>query len=272
MDYLYDGSFDGLLTCIYYHYYQEAADGIYARESYQPSLLVESGLVCSNPDYAARVYKAIEEKISEAALARVYYAFLSSCPGKENIILNYLRLGFRMGSKIDFYHSHPQVHPLHKIACQVTREVHRFLGLLRFADQGKFLYASLAPDHDILPLIADHFAERLAGERWVIHDQKRNGAIVYDGQTSPEKKPYPQRRWYLIDLDTVPASFLPEEDGYQELWKLYFTEISINSRRNPRLQAQFIPHRYRQHLVEFQASRNGFRLAENAALPLIRRE
>lgn len=255
MDYLYDGSFDGLLTCIYYHYYQEAADGIYARESYQPSLLVESGLVCSNPDYAARVYKAIEEKISEAALARVYYAFLSSCPGKENIILNYLRLGFRMGSKIDFYHSHPQVHPLHKIACQVTREVHRFLGLLRFADQGKFLYASLAPDHDILPLIADHFADRMANERWIIHDLKRNIAVIYDGQNPPEERRAPQRRWYLTGFDHQLDSSGPEEDRYRELWKLYFAGISIDSRRNPRLQTHFIPLRYRQHLPEFEPPR-----------------
>ncbi len=254
MDYLYDGTFDGLLTCIYHNYYQEAADGIYPQEYYQPSLISNSGLVTSNPDHAVRVYKAIEEKISADSLALVYHTFLSSCPGKENIILNYLRLGFHMGAKIDFYHSHPQVHPLHKIARQVTKEVHRFLGLLRFADKGKFLYSSLSPDHDILPLIADHFAERLGNERWIIHDQKRSLAIIYDGQNIHEKKLYPQRQWYLINFDHKLESSMPEEDCYQELWKLYFTKISIDSRRNPRLQSQFIPQRYRQHLIEFEPS------------------
>ncbi|HWP97067.1 MAG TPA: TIGR03915 family putative DNA repair protein [Syntrophomonadaceae bacterium] len=254
MDYLYDSTFDGLLTCIYHNYYHEIADGIYPQKFHQPSLISKSSLVISNSDHAARVYKAIEEKISAASLVLVYRAFLSSCPGKENIILNYLRLGFRMGSKIDFFHSHPHVHPLHKIARQVTREVHRILGLLRFADNGKFLYASLSPDHDILPLIADHFAERMAAERWLIHDQKRSLAIIYDGPNTHEKQPYPRRQWCLITFDQMLESSMPEEDRYRELWKLYFARISIDSRRNPRLQSQFIPQRYRQHLVEFDPS------------------
>ncbi len=253
MDYLYDGSFDGLLTCIYHHYYQQAATGIYPQEHYQPSLLNNSYVVTTDPVYAARVYSAIEEKISPSSLTLVYQGFLSSSPDKENLILSYLRLGFRLSAAVDFYHSHPQVQPLHKIARQVTREVHRMLGLLRFADQGGFLYASLSPDHDILTLIADHFADRLANERFIIHDQKRNLAIIYDGQATPES----QRDWYLVPLDHKPESPLMEEDRYQQLWKLYFNKISIGFRRNPRLQTQFVPHRYRSHLVEFQPAGNG---------------
>jgi homoserine dehydrogenase len=78
VDYLYDGSFDGLLTCIYHNYYQEAAEGIYPQEYYHLSLINKNNMVTSNPDHAARVYKAIEEKISDASLSLVYHAFLSS--------------------------------------------------------------------------------------------------------------------------------------------------------------------------------------------------
>lgn len=209
-------------------------------------------VVSTNPEQAARVYKAIEEKISEDALIQVYYAFLSSYPGKENLILNYLRLGFRMGAKVDSYHSHPHVHPLHKAARQVTREVHRFLGILRFADNGKFLYAALSPDHDIITLIADHFADRMINERFIIHDQKRCRAIIYDGQSRSAAGPGLQRQWYMIDLDQLPPANQPQDDYCQKLWRQYFTEISIDFRRNPRLQSQFIPQRYRKHLVEFQ--------------------
>lgn len=254
MDYLYDGSFDGLLSCIYRHYYQEKADGIYQRDFYQPCLTNRSTIVPANPDHAARVYKAIEEKISEASLLQVYRTFLSAYPDKENIILNYLRMGFRLGAKVDYYHSHPQVHPLHKIARRVGREVERILGLLRFADNGQFLYAALSPDHDILTLIADHFADRMANERWIIHDRKRSLAVIYDGKNGHAKGTGTRCRWYLISLDHEPQFSLPEEDRYQELWRLYFSEIGIDSRRNLRLQAQFVPQRYRQHLVEFKPS------------------
>ncbi|MGI5880927.1 MAG: DUF4130 domain-containing protein [Syntrophomonadaceae bacterium] len=46
----------------------------------------------------------------------------------------------------------------------------------------------------------------------------------------------------------------PEEvrDPYQELWKLYFNRIAIDSRRNPKLQTQFVPIRYRKNLLEFE--------------------
>ncbi len=255
MDYLYDGSFEGLLSCIYHNYYREKADGIYLQELYQGSLTGSSSIVTSNPAQAARVSQAIEQKISGSSLLLVYKAFLSSYPGKENIILSYLRLGFRLGAKIDFYHSHPRVHPLHKIARRVAREAERFLGLLRFTGQGRFLYASLSPDHDILPLIADHFADRMANERWIIHDLKRNIAVIYDGQNPPEERRAPQRRWYLTGFDHQLDSSGPEEDRYRELWKLYFAGISIDSRRNPRLQTHFIPLRYRQHLPEFEPPR-----------------
>jgi probable DNA metabolism protein len=246
MEYLYDGSFDGLLTCIYRNYYQEAASGIYQQENYQPALMINSTVVVTDPVLAARVYEAIETKISEDALKLIYHTYLSSAANKENLILRYLRLGFRIGPNINLYHSHSDVYPLQKVARQVTLEVHRFLGLLRFADTGRFLYAVLSPDHNILPLIADHFADRLAHERWIIHDQKRKLAVVYDGSA--------QTHWYLTDFAHHLAEPLPEkEQYYQQLWQLYFHEIAIETRRNPRLQSHFVPLRYRSHLTEFNA-------------------
>ena len=86
MDYLYDGSFDGLLTCIYHHYYREAATGIYPVDCYQPNLLSPSMVVETEPALADRVYRAIVEKISSRALETVYHVYISSAPKKENLI------------------------------------------------------------------------------------------------------------------------------------------------------------------------------------------
>jgi len=111
----------------------------------------------------------------------------------------------------------------------------------------------LFPDHYILPLIADHFADRLAGERWIIHDRKRGLAVVYDGHQT-DKDPFcAQRKWYITDFShNGQLPLTQREQYYQELWQLYFDKISIESRRNPRLQAQFVPYRYRNDLVEFK--------------------
>jgi hypothetical protein len=86
MDYLYDGSFDGLLTCIYYNYYHQSADGIFRQDDYQPALMVDSMKVITDPCLAARVYTAVEEKISAGSLDTVYHVYLSSSPDKENLI------------------------------------------------------------------------------------------------------------------------------------------------------------------------------------------
>lgn len=252
MEYLYDGSFDGLLTCIYHHYYREAATGIYPVDCYQPNLLSPSMVVETEPALADRVYRAIVEKISSRALETVYHVYISSAPEKENLILGYIRLGFQMGSRVDLYHSHPAVYPVHRLERKVTGEAHRLLGLLRFSDMGRFLYAVMAPDHHVLPLLGDHFADRLPGERWIIHDKRRNLAIIHDGHNRSSCRSPVRSRWYITDFSYRLEEKMPEnERQWQRLWQTYFEKVSIESRYNPRLQSRCVPHRYRRYLVEF---------------------
>jgi hypothetical protein len=76
MNYLYDGSFDGLLTAIYYSYYEEKADGIYPLDNYQYSLFTPSRVVQADHSLAGKVYEAAEKKISSEFLKQVYYVYL----------------------------------------------------------------------------------------------------------------------------------------------------------------------------------------------------
>ena len=41
MNYLHNGEFDGFLTCVYCHYYESPATGIYEQKSYEPVLFEE---------------------------------------------------------------------------------------------------------------------------------------------------------------------------------------------------------------------------------------
>ena len=244
MDYLYDSSFDGLLTCVYYSYYEDKADGIYPHNNYQCSLIYPSKIIVTDSTLSSKVYEAITRKISPQALKQTYYVFLANHPHKENLILKYLQLGFKLGRKIESLHTHPDVLPVLQTARKVSFEAHRFYGLLRFAESKDFLYASFKPDHNILIILAEHFVDRLAYENFIIHDQNRNCALIYDKQ-----------EWYLTDFKAPDNISLSEtENFYQELWTRYFTHIAIESRRNKRLQNQFVPQRYRSNLVEFKNS------------------
>lgn len=255
MNYLYDGSFDGLLTTIYHDYYSGRAAGIYQQDSAFQSTLFggESKIVDTDTSLSDRVWQAIESKLSESALSVVYRVFLSNASDKELLILHFLRYSFSVGSLASSYYTHPHIQPALKIASQVGFESHRYLGLLRFSDTKNFLYAPFAPDHNVLPLIAEHFTDRLKYENFIIHDTRRQLAVIHDSGDS----------WRLQVLDETLINQLgregyskdlvrgnSEEILYQSLWSCYFNTISIESRKNTRLQSQFIPRKYRSHLVE----------------------
>lgn len=243
MNYLYDGSFDGLLTCIYHSYYSAPATGIYLQRNYQYSLIDPFLDIQTEPELAYKVYAAISSKISGDTLNHVYYVFLSAHPKKELLIHSYLRLGFKLGPSINSYITHPDVLPILQTSRKVSFEAHRFQGLLRFSDMGKYLYASFEPDHNIVMLLAEFFADRLKQELFIIHDSRRNIAAIYNSC-----------EWYLSDFNSaIEFQLSDEERFYQELWSKYFGQIGIESRKNLRLQAQFIPQRYRHNLPEFKS-------------------
>lgn len=243
INYLYDGSFDGLLTAVYESYYEEKAQGIFPEADYQFNIFIPSITIQTDLMKAEKVYRAIAKKISDSSLKQIYYAFLSNETEKETKILKYLQLGFKLGPQIDDLHAHPDVLPIRQATRKVSFEVERFLGFLRFKDAGSFLYAVLEPDHNILLLLADHFADRLACERFIIHDRKRGLAVIANC-----------KQWYLTDFtQDMDLSCSESENDYQELWKTYFTRIGIENRKNKNLQAHFVPQRYRSNLIEFQS-------------------
>lgn len=241
IDYLYDGTFEGFLTCIYHHYAAQKAEGIYTRDVYQPSLLVESREVVSEEALASRVYRGIEHKISAFDLERIYKVFLSSVPGKENYLLRYLELGFQTGGDISRLHGNPVVFEVQKIDRQVGFEVHRYTGLLRFTVLANgVLYSPIEPDHDVLELLADHFTVRFRNDPFLIHDKKRHKAMVAaEGQ------------WYICEFEEpMMPDKAADEMEYQQLWRNYFDTIAIKERTNKKCQKNFMPVRYWKHLTE----------------------
>ncbi|WP_243157965.1 TIGR03915 family putative DNA repair protein [Aminipila terrae] len=241
VDYLYDGSFEGFLTCIYYHYYEEKAAGIFTFDNYQPSILNTFVEIKTQGDKAAKVYDAIGQKISPYDLQRIYRVFLSTVINREMLLLNYIRLGFKQGSKIRLLHGNPYVSPVEKAEKKVTAEVHRILGLLRFSVlEGEVLYAVLEPDHDILEFLADHFTDRYKNEPFIIHDKRRGKALVAQGG-----------EWYITDFTEKNLPHISQnEKEYRALWKKYFETIAIKERTNPKCQKNFMPVRYWKHLTE----------------------
>ena len=241
MDYLYDGSFDGFLTCVYYNFKHERAAGIYVKNSYQNSIINKSKVITSDLALSDIVYNAIEKKISAEAMRLIFYAFLSGSDKKENNILNFIEFGFKKGKiAVDLY-SRDEVFPIMEMYNRVFREMHGFLGLLRFSDINGILYARYNPDNNITPIITEHFADRYKYEKFIIHDEKRKIASLYADD-----------HWEITDAGKININEpTVDEVTIHKLWKSYFTTLAIKQRKNLNLQFQTVPMRYRKNITEF---------------------
>lgn len=241
--FLYDGSFEGLLTAIYDAFYsRERNVRIASTRGLQQSLLEKYISIDTDLEKAEKVYHSIINKISPNALDNVYRVFLADREeDNARIIFEYLKFGFKVGAKVDSYLSDDRVLRVHKIRQRVDLEVHRMMGFIRFRLlQGDIYYAPFEPDNDILTLLAPHFSKRFADQNWVIHDIGRNRAALYN-----------KKEWIIVDahLEKIPEAD-EREQAYQQLWKHFYKSVTIKERFNPALHKRLLPKRYWRYLVE----------------------
>lgn len=244
--YCYDGSFEGFLCAV--------TDCLHAGEG-QPEFEgggdhLSFGLFAGEVREVATVREAaltfrkkFVETVSREAFATARYAFHSRKMGIELLVWSYLVVGLQVGKRLCAMLAEDPVHSVNRIARQVSREVHKYKGFVRFREvEADFLYARIEPEADILAFIAPHFVERVGDRPWIIHDLCRHQAAVYD-LTS----------WRLIrDIElTAEPTLSATEHDYAVLWQSYFQHLAIAERHNPKLQQKHVPIRFRKHLTEF---------------------
>jgi probable DNA metabolism protein len=250
--FLYDGTFYGLLTVVYEIYYSHSIPVdirlTSATSDCQESFLGTDKPIITDSEKAEKVYNAISNKISPEALDEIYHAYLSDVKGKELVIYNYIKLGFKIGKAIDSHLYTEEVSALHKLVKKVTREVMNMVGFIRFTYINNFYYAVYEPDHNISELIAPHFADRFADQYFIIHDIRRNIAIIYD-----------TKEWLLTSFHEAELQSLKTSSEelasnndicYEKLWKEYFVNVAIKERKNERQQKMHMPKRYWKNMLE----------------------
>jgi len=166
--YVYDGSFDGLLCCVYEAFYaRETPFAIQTYDAAQDTLFAMRDIF-TDEDKAQRVQDSIAAKISPEALELVQICYLSSMGDKELAVLGFLRLGYKIGARIIDMLANDAVSKVIKAVQNVRGEAHHFKGFLRFADYDGYLAAIIEPKNFILPIIAPHFVDRLNAENFLI--------------------------------------------------------------------------------------------------------
>jgi probable DNA metabolism protein len=242
-EFLYDGSFEGLLTTIFYAYSEKGEVKISKKHLHVPSLLSETKEITKEEDKASRVYESIQNKLSSDTLENVYCLYLSDLPDVETLIYQYIKLCFAFGDSINLAKHHDIIQKVDKYTRRVTYEAHRFTGFVRFTEVSPMIfYAKIEPDHHILPLIASHFTERFSDQHFIIHDLKREVAAVYNQKELIIKPLSIQEGKRILEFST--------SDTYENIFRSFYTSVTIEERINKRLQHQYLPRRYHKHLTE----------------------
>ena len=155
----------------------------------------------------------------------------------------------------------PDTEQVQTAAFKVVREFDRLCGILRFnpetaamndsesiQKQDRRYTARCAPDHFVLPLLADHFWQRFGKQSWAIIDEKRKLVLFSAKGKRPEMRRLNAKETAL-DNKAGPEQ---NKDEWGSLWKHYFRSINNEERANPQLQKQFLPSRYRKYLPELE--------------------
>ncbi len=242
MTYLYDGTFDGFLSIVFYSYTNKTLpQKIVPKDSYIPNFLDKTLYIETDFEKSKRVFTGIEKNISYHTLFYTYYAFLSHEKEKEISLLKYLCDGFDIGPKINNRITLFYVFHVMNMQKRAYGECHRLKGLLRFQEIGNHLYyAKIHPDNNILEPLGHHFIKRLPSQNFIIHDKTRNICLIYNS-----------KEYKMIDATNLKIPDISEEEQkYQELWKTFFKTIAISERKNHKCQMQYMPKKYWKDLIE----------------------
>jgi len=240
--YQYDGSFDGLLCCIFESYTQkERPTAIVCAEEAEWSLY-ETRTVATDPAHAGRVSHSLR-KLSPDVLPFLRRAFLTCLPDRELAICRFVAKLYREGAPYLARLSDETYQPLLRAVRHLSAEVEHMRGFLRFSVYGDTLGAVIEPKNRVLPLLRAHFCERCREESFFIYDRTHHEALLYANGRSR-----------IVPLESFePAPPDAEEAAYRRLWRRFYDTIAIRERENPRLRMTHMPKRYWSTMTEFQS-------------------
>ena len=245
----YDGTWEGMLCVIFDVFeYKLRASAVCAPQQQQPRLFDAVHEVSSSAEKARRVREGLLKRVGKAGVSELYQAHLSELPAIPKVILEVCIYYFQSTSNARYNYAHPAVLKMKETVKSVSRERHRMKAFVRFQRLQDDLYVALvAPDFNVLPLIAKHFKDRYADQRWLIYDEKRDYGIYYDLENVVEVQFSAEES---LTQQAVAEVHAQNEDLYSDLWKRYFKAVNIEERKNTKLHVQHVPKRYWKYLNE----------------------
>ena len=255
--YVFDNTLDGLLTAVFDSFFRKQQNVTLLAEGEQlPLFADEPHRVVTDGEKAERVWKGLEKQLSKDGLHMITVCWLSEERALNQPLFNFICKVFRLKVKgLEHNASDPDVLEVRNTCRRVLHEQLRMKQFIRFqkAKDGTYL-AVVSPDHNVLPIIIDHFQDRFNDQPWLIYDAKRHYGFYYDGKTViritfEDETAVP----FNLDNGKLNEDVLSNDDQLlQDLWRTYFKAICIKERMNPRKQLSDMPRRYWKYMTEKQ--------------------
>ena len=254
--YKFDGTIDGLLTAVFDAYaLKELPEKLLKAGDALPLFCERSYQVTTDEEKAQRVWAGLEKRLEREALKLISVSWLSELPELSTPLFHYIYKVFKLGDIAKNF-ADPDVLAVTNIARRVLHEQLRMKQFIRFqkAKDGTYL-AVVSPDHNVLPLITDHFSDRFNDQPWLIYDAHRHYGFYYDGHAAPFRITFEDEAKVPFSLESgkLNEEVLSSDDQLlQNLWRTYFKAICIKERMNPRKQLKDMPRRYWKYMTEKQ--------------------
>lgn len=242
--YLYDGSFDGVLTAIFDSYlHHELPISIERTENSQFALDCTYRHINTDSQKSTRVSDKIIACAGYTQYKHIYYTFLSELPLSEINIFDYIKMCLKYGAKADKHLTVPCVDFVLNAAQRTGHEAHKYTGFLRFSElEGGIYYSEIEPVYNIIPIISHHFIKRYSNMPFLINDTKRHLCLIYNGKDC-----------IIHETTGIPQlKYSSNEAQYRKLWKQFYDTIEIKERHNERCRMTLMPKRYWKYMTEFK--------------------
>ncbi|MDP4277690.1 MAG: TIGR03915 family putative DNA repair protein [Bacteroidota bacterium] len=252
--YRYDKTFEGLLTAIFDAYNRKIfPDYLVAEGGQLPLFAEEVYTVYTGNEKSARVWKAIEKKVSTGACRMIQAVWLSEEPDSDQLLFRYIRKNIDSPVSIETNFGDEDVLAMMKLAKSVNQEAERIRQFVRFQKTADgIFFAPIAPKYNALPLAVDYFHSRFSDQEWVVYDTRRNYGYHYNLKTV-DVFTFDENDPLSASGKLHPEQMAENEVLFQDFWKSYIKTMTIRERLNLKLQRQHMPVRFWKYLTEKQS-------------------
>lgn len=240
LEYIYDGTFEGFLCCVYASCVRrEVPRHIYVEDG-EPLLGETATWITTDWQQAQTVYVSLSRKIGMEAQDVVKEVFLTHMPNKELILYHYIRLGYQLGRLVlteeDWQEEtrttkmRPDMNQRKLIrvvlgAVQIYRaEVKNIEGSMRFRSFSDVMISCIAPKSLVMPTIAGYFEQRFRRTNFLVYDKTHQMAAIHREEGTMVTR---------MEKMTLPVLY-DENNVYEHLWKSWYDRIQIELPANPK--------------------------------------